>query len=153
MTVYLRTSEVIGLPVVKIIGGEGVAEVRDVIYSSEAGTLLGSTVNKRGFLRGRMRAVLPATSVAAIGTNAVVTESGARLGTVTDLVLAVGGRGEIVGYELRRDGTKEPWFIPHPTQIAVSGDAFLVPDSVEQYVSHDLSGFALTVDRYRTEVV
>ncbi len=186
MTVYLRTSEIIGLPVVTINGGEDVAEVRDVIYSSEAGTLLGFTLNKRGFLRGRMRAVLPAASVAAIGTdavmidgedealtdradapdaiaapatdrnvlnNAVVTESGARLGTVTDLVLAVGGRGEVVGYELRRDGTKEPWFIPRPTQIAVSGDALLVPDSLEQYVSHDLSGFALTVDRYRTEVV
>lgn len=185
VTMYLRTSEVIGLPVVTIDGGEDVAEVRDVVYSSETGTLLGFTLNKRGFLRGRMRSVLPAASIAAIGQhavmvdddddaltdksdapdamaspatdrnvlkNVVMTEGGTRLGTVTDLVLAVGGRGEIVGYELRRDDTKEPWFIPRPTQVAVSGDTLLVPDTLEQYVSHDLSGFALTVDRYRTEV-
>lgn len=115
-----------------------------------------------------MRAVLPASSVAAIGqnavmiesedealtdrtdapdaiaspatdrnmlSNAVVTESGTRLGNLTDLVLAVGGRCEIVGYELRRDGTKEPWFIPRPTQIAISGDALMEPDTLEQYVS------------------
>lgn len=181
---YLRTSEVIGLPVVTINGGEDVAEVRDVVYSSETGTLLGFTLNKRGFLSGRMRAVLPATSIAAIGQhavmveneddaltdradapdamaspaadrnvlqNAVMTEGGTRLGTVTDLVLAAGGRGEIVGYELRREDTKEPWFIPRPTQVAVSGDALLVPDRFEQYVSHDLSGFALAADRYRAE--
>jgi hypothetical protein len=53
-----------------------------------------------------------------------------------------------VGYELKREDTKEPWFIPRPQQLAVSGDALLVPSSVEEYVSHDLSGFALAVDRF-----
>lgn len=149
MTMYLRTSEVIGLPVVTINGGGDVAEVRDVVYSSETGTLLGFTLNKRGFLRGRMRAVLPATSIAAIGQHAVMVEN--EDDALTDLVLAAGGRGEIVGYELRREDTKEPWFIPRPTQVAVSGDALLVPDRFEQYVSHDLSGFALAADRYRAE--
>ncbi len=184
MTVYLRTSEIIGLPVVTVTGGEDVAEIRDVVYAGDEGALLGFTLNKRGFLRGRMREVLPAASVSAIGSaavmiaddddclvppgdapdavaappsdrnvlgDAVVTDAGVRLGTVTDLVLAVGGRGEIVGYELRREGTKESWFIPRPEQLAVSGDALLVPEAIETYVSHDLSGFALAVDRYTTE--
>src|SRR4051794_12045271 len=53
-------------------GGEDVAEVRDVVYSSEAGTLLGFTLNKRGFLRGKMRDVLAADDVAAIGADAVM---------------------------------------------------------------------------------
>jgi uncharacterized protein YrrD len=180
MTVYLKTSEVIRLPVVSVSSGEDVAEIRDVVYSSEAGALLGFTLNKRGLLRGRMRDVLPADSVAAIGSaavmiddeeeltskadaptevaspatnrnvlsDAVMTDTGVKLGTVTDLVLAVGGRGEIIGYELQREATKEAWFIPRPQQLAVSGDALLVPAALEEYVSHDLSGFALAVDRY-----
>jgi uncharacterized protein YrrD len=183
VTVYLKTSEIIGLPVVTVKGGEDAAEIRDVVYSSEAGALLGFTLNKRGFLRGRMREVLPADAVTAIGADAVmieddeclsskgdapdavasppknrnvlgdavITEGGVRLGTVSDLVLAVGGRGEIIGYELKRDDSKEQWFIPRPQQIAVSGDALLVPDSLEQYVSHDLTGFALAIDRYESE--
>jgi uncharacterized protein YrrD len=184
VTVYLRTSEIIGLPVVTVAEGEDVAEIRDVVYAGEGGMLLGFTLNKRGFLRGRMREVLTADSVTAIGSaavmiadaqeclvpagdapdavgspaternvlgNAVLTEGGVRLGTVTDLVLAVGGRGEIIGYELQREGTKESWFIPRPEQIAVSGDALLVPASIEEYVSHDLSGFALAVGRYSSE--
>jgi uncharacterized protein YrrD len=184
VTVYLKTSDVIGLPVVTVNGGEDVAEVRDVVYSSEEGTLLGFTLNKRGFLSGRMREVLPADSVSAIGAaavmivdddeclvsksdapeevaspatnrnvlgDAVITDTGVRLGTVSDLVLAVGGRGEIIGYELKRDDTKEAWFIPRPEQLAVSGDSLLVPAALESYVSHDLTGFALAVDRYTSE--
>jgi uncharacterized protein YrrD len=180
MTTYLKTSEIIGRPVVTVHGGEDVAEVRDVVYSSEAGTLLGFTLNKRGFLRGKMREVLAADDVAAIGADAVmiddddclsakdeaphdvasppggrnvlgdavITDGGVRLGTVTDLVVAIGGRGQIIGYELKRDDSKEAWFVPRPQQIAVSGDALLVPEALEQYVSHDLTGFALAIDRY-----
>jgi uncharacterized protein YrrD len=183
VTIYLKTSEIIGLPVVTVKGGEDEAEIRDVIYSGEGGALLGFTLNKRGFLRGRMREVLTAESVSAIGADAVmieddecligrgeapeevasppkdrnvlgdavVTETGVRLGTVSDLVLAVGGRGEIIGYQLKRDDSKEAWFIPRPQQLAVSGDALLVPDALEKYVSHDLTGFALAVDRYESE--
>lgn len=184
MTVYLKTSEVIGRPIVTVNGGEDVAEVRDVVYASEAGTLLGFTLNKRGFLSGRMRQVLPADAVAAIGSAAVmiadeneclmskadapdeiaspatnrnvlgdpvITDTGVRLGTVSDLVLAVGGRGEIIGYELKRDDSKESWFVPRPQQLAVSGDSLLVPAALEEYVSHDLTGFALALERYESE--
>jgi len=65
--------------------------------------------------------------------------------------VATGGRGEIIGYELKRDDSKESWFVPRPQQIAVSGDALLVPEALERYVSHDLTGFALAIDRYSSE--
>ena len=68
----------------------------------------------------------PASNRNVLG-DAVLTDAGVRLGTVTDLVLKVGGRGEIIGYELQREDAKEAWFIPRPEQIAVSGDALLVP--------------------------
>jgi len=65
-------SAINGLPVVTVLGGEDVAEVRDVIYDPEAGRLVGLTLNKRGFLSGRHREVLPSETILAIGRDAVM---------------------------------------------------------------------------------
>lgn len=184
MTLLLRTSEVVKLPVVTIRGGEDVGEVRDIVYSAEQGHIIGLTLNKRGFLRGRLREVLPAENIHAIGRDAVmiedetsalvppdeappevaepqvdrdvlgaevVTDAGVRLGTVTDLIIRAGERGEVVGYEVRREGSKESWLIPRPAQLAVSGDALLVPNDIEQYARTDLSSFDDAVTSYRDE--
>ncbi len=182
MTALMRASDVRGLPVVTITGGEDVAEIRDVVYHGERGDVLGFTLNKRGgLLRGRLREVLLAEDVGAIGRdavmiedeesclvaprdapaavarpeedrnvlgNAVVTDAGVRLGTVTDLVLRVGGHGEVVGYEVRREGSKDTWFVPRPAQLAVSGTALMVPNDIERYARQDLSGFANALDDY-----
>jgi uncharacterized protein YrrD len=40
MKLLMTTAQIRGLPVVTIRGGEAVVEVRDVIYSPEAGRLL-----------------------------------------------------------------------------------------------------------------
>jgi len=72
MTLLMAASEIMGLPVVTVRGGEDVAEVRDVIYDPEAGRLAGLTLNKRGFLAGRRREVLSAESIHAIGRDAVM---------------------------------------------------------------------------------
>jgi uncharacterized protein YrrD len=68
----MMASSINGLPVVTVHGGEDVAEVRDVIYDPEAGRLIGLTLNKRGFLSGRRREVLPAETIHAIGRHAVM---------------------------------------------------------------------------------
>jgi uncharacterized protein YrrD len=68
----MTTSQINGLPVVTVRGGDDVAEVRDVIYDPEAGRLVGLTLNKRGFFAGRRREVLPADSIHAIGRDAVM---------------------------------------------------------------------------------
>jgi uncharacterized protein YrrD len=67
MKQLMTASQINRLPVVTIRGGEDVAEVRDVIYSPEAGRLVGVTLNKRGFFSGRHREVLPADAIHAIG--------------------------------------------------------------------------------------
>jgi uncharacterized protein YrrD len=84
--------------------------------------------------------------------DAVVTDAGVKLGVVRDLVLLVSGDGEAVGYELEREGTSETWFIPRPVQLAVSGDALVVPADVERFVRHDLVGFGAAVDEFRSEI-
>jgi len=68
----MSASQINGLPVVTVRGGEDVAEVRDVIYSPEGGHLVGLTLNKRGFFSGRLREVLPAEAIHAIGKDAVM---------------------------------------------------------------------------------
>src|SRR5271166_1526909 len=72
MRLLMTASQIRGLPVVTVRGGEDVAEVRDVIYRPETGRLVGMTLNKRGFFSGRHGEVLPAESVHAIGQDAVM---------------------------------------------------------------------------------
>ncbi len=72
MKLLVTASQINGLPVVTVRGGEDVAEVRDVIYNPEAGRLVGLTLNKRGFFSGRRREVLPAEGIHAIGRDAVM---------------------------------------------------------------------------------
>lgn len=72
MKLLMTAAQINGLPVVTVRGGEDVAEVRDVIYSPEAGRLVGLTLNRRGFFSGRRREVLPAEAVHAIGRDAVM---------------------------------------------------------------------------------
>lgn len=68
----MTASQINGLPIVTIRGGDDVAEVRDVIYSPGAGRVVGLTLNKRGFFSGRHREVLPAEAIHAIGRDAVM---------------------------------------------------------------------------------
>ena len=68
----MNAAQINGLPVVTVRGGDDVAEVRDVIYDPEVGRLVGLTLNKRGFLSGRRREVLPVEVVHAIGRDAVM---------------------------------------------------------------------------------
>ena len=179
----MTASQIRGLPVVTVEGGEDVAEVRDVIYSPEEGRLVGVTLNKRGFLAGRSRDVLPANAIHGIGQDAVMvlndsklvshgdapedvghpaternvlendvlTEGGASLGKVADLVLLVGSSGEVVGYQIDKPGGGHG-YIPLPAQLSVSGDALVVPNITEEFVQDDLVGLGAAVDEFRTRL-
>ena len=52
MKLLITAAQINGLPVVTVRGGDDVAEVRDVIYSPDAGRLVGLTLNNVGLLRG-----------------------------------------------------------------------------------------------------
>jgi len=183
----VRATELAGLPVVSIAEGEALADVKDVVYNPDQGHLLGFTLNKRGFLRGPMKAVLPMSGVAGIGRDAVMvtdadvceekgglaaeaqssagrnvvgndvlTDTGHRLGKVTDIVVAVDS-GEVLGYELEGDPklqghTGRPLFLPIPAALAVSGTALMVPAAAEPFIRDDLSGFGAAVDEFRAQL-
>ncbi|MET0144640.1 MAG: PRC-barrel domain-containing protein [Ilumatobacteraceae bacterium] len=125
MKLLLRGTDVVGLPVVTI-GGDDVAEVRDVMFDATGGHVLGFTLNKRGRFSGRLKEVLPREQVRAVGPAAVIvasdvqfqppgaagggaggdvlddrviTESGVDVGRVTDVVIDTAD-GAVVGYEV-----------------------------------------------------
>jgi uncharacterized protein YrrD len=126
MRALIRGTEMIGLPVVTL-AGDDVAEVRDVLFDSGRGLVLGFTLNKRGRLAGPMKETLARARVSAVGPDAVmvadadalvgesvaaghegsgdvlgdmvVTNAGVRIGTVTDVVIDTGD-GVVVGYEV-----------------------------------------------------
>jgi uncharacterized protein YrrD len=184
MTLLMRATDAVGLPVVTVSSGEDVAEVKDVVYSVDDARLVGFTLNRRGFLAGPMREVLPWGSVAALGRDAVMvadedalapgkspegrevsggghrdvigaevlTDDGARLGEVRDVVLHVEDDAAVVGYEIEGSDSDRPLFVPLPDTLSVSGEALLVPAAVRDFLSDDLAGFGASVESFRAHL-
>jgi sporulation protein YlmC with PRC-barrel domain len=81
----------------------------------------------------------------------VLTEGGTSLGRVRDVVVLVGSRGDVVGYEIETaaGGTG---YIPLPAQLAISGATLVVPDATKEFVEDDLVGLGGTVDEFRSRL-
>lgn len=84
MSHVMRAGDLVGLPVVSIASGEDIAEVRDVVYDAGHHRLVGFTLNKRGLFAGRMKDVLPAESLTAIGADAVMVRDEAAISEPDD---------------------------------------------------------------------
>lgn len=86
----------------------------------------------------------------------VLSDSGTDLGRIVDVILEVGERADVVGYEidsseaLGKDGRKV--LIPLPDALAVSGEALIVPAAAIEFVSDDLSGFGAAVEAFRARL-
>lgn len=134
--VLLRASDLPGIPVVTI-AGEDVAQVRDVVYDTGSGEVIGFTLAKRGIFGGRLKQVVPWGEVEGLGPHAVMvahedclrppdslrepadkrdvlgarvlTDDGKHLGEVTDLIVEVhDGIADVIGYELQpADGFRD----------------------------------------------
>lgn len=129
MSLLVRATELVKRPVVTL-GGEDVAQVKDVVYDAGSGAVSGFTLNGRGLFAGPLKVGLPLAAVKAIGRNAVmiaddsvltdrrevaesaavrdrnvlgnrvVTDTGTELGTVVDVILPVGSITDVAGYEV-----------------------------------------------------
>ena len=121
----LRATEISGLPVVSIADGEAVAEVKDVVYDPDRGSLMGFTLNKRGFLKGPMKAVLPISSVAAIGRDAVMvadTDACEEKGSRAAAEVKAGAVGNVVGNDVLTDAGRRLGKVTDVVVAADSGD-------------------------------
>jgi uncharacterized protein YrrD len=80
--------------------------------------------------------------------DAVLTDTGNRLGTVTDVVPLAGPAVSVVGYQLRTESGADG-FIPAPAQRSVSGSNLVVPASIEALIRNDLVGLGSAIEAYR----
>lgn len=129
MSELMRATEMEGRPVVTL-AGERVADVKDVVFDSSKGRLLGFTLRNHGFFSHARKDVLAWAEVGALGRDAVMiasedaiqdrdalaadgvpdnrnvlgnqvlTDAGTDVGTVVDVIVETGTEAEIVGYEV-----------------------------------------------------
>lgn len=107
MTVLMRAREVTGRPVVTLDGAEAVAEVKDVVISHPTSSVVGFTLNKRGFLGSPLKEVLPWTAVRALGRDAVMIDGAAALvagDAAIDEAVAAGRDRDVIGATVMTDG-------------------------------------------------
>lgn len=126
MTLLMRGRDLVKRPVVSL-GGEDLAQVRDVVYEAAGGRVAGFTLAGRGVFSGPLKQGLPWSGVHALGADAVmvadadalgrggelgggggdvlgdavITDDGTILGEVCDVILSVGrDEADVVGYEV-----------------------------------------------------
>lgn len=107
MSVLMRAREITGRPVVTLDEADAVAEVKDVVISHGSATVVGFTLNRRGFLGSPMDEVLPWSAVRALGRDAVMVDgAGALVGEDTTMEAAAGEARErdVIGATVMTDG-------------------------------------------------
>lgn len=175
----MRASEVAGLPVVTIDGGEDAAEIKDVVYDASEHHLIGFTLNKRGWFRGSLKSTLDASNVTGIGTHAVMVP-GEDCMTATDSgnealatpksdhdvigIDVVSSSGSVIGKVIdviietgeapqavgyEVDTEDGSVFVPSSAQMGLSAENLIVPAEAEEFTRNDLVGFGASVASFR----
>ncbi|MEU4488438.1 PRC-barrel domain-containing protein [Streptomyces purpurascens] len=173
------------LPLVTL-GGDAVAQIKDTVFDAAAGRITGFTLSGRGLLSGPLKQSLPWPAVHALGPHAVMivdagaladtpvvvarreaqqgrvlhakvlTDEGAEVGTVLDVVVEGGTSGRVVGFRIaavkalvkgsRR--RRHRVYVPRGETLAVSGRALVIPAEATRYVADDLPAFAARVGAF-----
>lgn len=106
MSRLMRTSEVTKRPVVTL-GGEDVAQIKDVVYSAGGGAVGGFTLAGRGVFSGPSKQALAWAAVMALGPDAVMIRDEEVLeptATVLDQSASSGGSGgDVLGSQVLTD--------------------------------------------------
>ncbi|MFJ7772827.1 PRC-barrel domain-containing protein [Streptomyces sp. NPDC097107] len=169
-------------PVVTL-GGDAVAHVKDTVCDATASRITGFTLTGRGLLSGPMKEGLPWSAVHALGHDAVmirdrrglvaaaammvhqqtlrarmlgarvVTETGAEIGTVLDVVVEGGTGGRVVGFRVAASRRFLPGparrrrrvYVPRGETLTVAGRALVLPEDAIRHVADDLPGFTSLV--------
>ena len=169
-------------PVVTL-GGDTVAHVKDTVCDAAASRITGFTLTGRGLLSGPLKEGLPWAAVSALGHDAVMirdrrglvnvaamtarqqplrarllgarvlTEAGAEVGTVLDVVVEGGTAGRVVGFRVAASRRFVPGparhrrrvYVPRGGTLSVTGRALILPEDAVRHVADDLPGFSSLV--------
>ncbi len=133
MSVLMRAREITGRAVVTRDGGEAVAEVKDVVIAHGSASLVGFTLNKRGFLGSPLKEVLPWSAVGALGRDAVMIDGGALVASdpVMDAASAEARERDVIGATVMTDaGTALGTVVDVIVEVG-GGDASIVGFEVD----------------------
>ena len=181
MTSIGRAAELIGRPVITLEGAVAVGEIKDVLVDPQRSLVIGFTLRGRGMLAPPLVGFMTSEAVRSIGRDAVmigseadvlaqregleamvgdqqevigkeaVTQRGASLGSVIDVLLEMNGRwATVVGYEVEpTDGQR--MLIPVAGRVSISAEALIMPADAEAYAANGLAGFRQALTRVRHE--
>lgn len=176
-----RAADLIGRPVITLDGAVAVGEVKDVLVDPQRSVVICFTLRGRGLLGPPLVGFVTAESVRSIGRDALMVESaaevhahrdgleamlgeqqevigreavtqvGASLGAVRDVLLEVNGAwATVVGYEIeRRDGKRT--LLPVAGGVSISSDALIMPPDIESNAANGLAGFRRALTRLRDD--
>ncbi len=106
MSRLMRTSEVIGRPVVTL-KGQDIAQIKDVVYSAGAGAVAGFTLAGRRLFSGPLKQGLSWSAVMALGPDAVMIRDEDVLSSATEILDSsmrpAGSGGNVLGSEVLTD--------------------------------------------------
>ncbi|MDQ0402053.1 PRC-barrel domain-containing protein [Streptomyces sp. NBC_01723] len=169
-------------PVVTL-GGDAVAHVKDTVCDAAASRITGFTLTGRGLLSGPLKDGLPWAAVSSLGHDAVMirdrrglvnaaamtarqqplrarllgarvlTEAGAEVGTVLDVVVEGGTAGRVVGFRVAASRRFVPGparhrrrvYVPRGGTLSVTGRALVLPEDAVRHIADDLPGFSSLV--------
>jgi uncharacterized protein YrrD len=128
VSVLMRAREITGRPVVALSSADAVAEVKDVVISHPSASVVGFTLNKRGFLGSPMKEVLPWDRLGALGRDALMIDDPGRL-TAQDAAIdearAEGRDRDVIGVTVMTDAGKALGTVVDVI-LEVGGDARIV---------------------------
>ncbi|MFJ8596263.1 PRC-barrel domain-containing protein [Streptomyces sp. NPDC093598] len=186
MNELLAARSLTTLPVVTL-GGDAVAQVKDTVFDAAAGRVTGFTLSGRGLLSGPLKQSLPWSAVHALGPQAVMirdalalqdvsvvmarrearqgrvlhakvlTDEGAEVGTVLDVIIEGGASGRVVGFRIAASKAlvqgsrrhRHRVYVPRGETLAVSGRALVIPADATRYVADDLPTFVARVGAFQ----
>lgn len=106
MSRLMRTSEITQRPVVTM-AGDDIAQIKDIVYAADGGSVRGFTLAGRGLFSGPLSTVLPWSKVAALGSDAVMIRDEHALTDPAELdagsARSIGKGGNILGSQVLTD--------------------------------------------------
>lgn len=105
MSRLMRASETSGRPVVTL-GGEDVAQLKDVVFWADGGEVGGFTLAGRGLFAGPLHKALAWANVVALGNDAVIVADDDSLTPMETVLHGSGGggaRGDVLGSQVLTD--------------------------------------------------
>jgi uncharacterized protein YrrD len=141
VTVLMRAREITGRPVVAISSADAVAEVKDVVISHASASVVGFTLNKRGFLGSPMKEVLPWERLGALGRDALMIEEPGAVeaqDAAIDEARAEGRDRDVIGATVMTDGGKA---------LGTVVDVIIEVDEAARIVGYEVHGPAVERDK------